>query len=80
MTFSATGSPAPTATFEFSPDGTHWFEVPDANVTTTGDRTTVSVDIFAPIEADGWQTRFHFTNALGTTTTDAYVLHVLPAP
>ena len=35
--------------FEVSPDGEHWFEVPDAAVERVGDRTTVFVDIEAPL-------------------------------
>ena len=57
-----------------------WFEVPDASVTTVGDTTTVSVDIEAPIDANGWQARAVFTNELGTTISEPLTLRVVPAP
>jgi hypothetical protein len=64
--------------FEVSPDGEHWFEVPDAAVERVGDRTTVFVDIEAPLDADGWMARARFTNSLGSVTTDPVTLHVVP--
>jgi hypothetical protein len=81
MSFSATGSPAPDVVFQASADGWEtWFEVPDASVTTVGDTTTVSVDIEAPIDANGWQARAVFTNELGTTISEPLTLRVVPAP
>jgi hypothetical protein len=49
-------------------------------VTTVGDTTTVSVDIEAPIDANGWQARAVFTNELGTTISEPLTLRVVPAP
>lgn len=81
ISFSGTGVPAPSAEMQISFDGWQsWINVTDAETTTVGTTTTVSIQFPAPADADGVQARGVFTSVAGLAASTPTTLRIGTAP